>query len=304
MLNFVLILVYILIGYGIKNLPFLSTHSLPRNLAHYLNKFVIYLSLPAMILLQIPKLDFGEGVFIPVAVSWTVMGISAVLVFYTAKYLQFSKEITGSLMLVAVLTNSSFLGIPIITAYFGDVALPYIVIYDQLGTFLALATYGTIVAAYYSAKSAVSLKIIVYKIAVFPPFITLVVAMFLRDVNFMPLVNDILGFLSATIVPFALVAVGLQMQFKLPKEERKPFTVALIIKLIFAPLVALLMCSMFAWEGLNAQVSIMEAGMAPMITAAAMASFVGLAPRLSNAIVGYGILISFFTTFVLYRVVL
>ncbi len=120
----------------------------------------------------------------------------------------------------------------------------------------------------------------------------------------MPLLNDILAFLSATIVPFALVAVGLQMRFKLPKEEVKPFTVALIIKLIIAPLLALLMCTMFAWEGLIAEVSIMEAGMAPMITAAAMASFVGLAPRLSNAIVGYGILISFLTTFVLYQIVL
>ncbi len=299
MTNFILIILYLVIGYGAKNLSFL-----PTNLANYLNKIVIYLSLPAMILLQIPKLDFGAGVFIPVAVSWTVMGLSALLVFFTAKYLHFTKEITGSLMLVAVLTNSSFLGIPIITAYFGDEALPYIVIYDQLGTFLALATYGTIVAAYYSAKSAVSLKIIVCKIAVFPPFITLVLAMFLRDVHFMPFLNDALELLSATIVPFALVAVGLQMQFKLPKEEVKPFTVALVIKLIIAPFLALLMCSMFAWEGLSAQVSIMEAGMAPMITAAAMASFVGLAPRLSNAIVGYGILISFLTTFVLYQIIL
>ncbi len=131
MTNFILIILYLVIGYGAKNLSFL-----PTNLANYLNKFVIYLSLPAMILLQIPKLDFGAGVFIPVAVSWSVMGLSALLVFFTAKYLHFTKEITGSLMLVAVLTNSSFLGIPIITAYFGDEALPYIVIYDQLGTFL------------------------------------------------------------------------------------------------------------------------------------------------------------------------
>lgn len=299
MLNFILIMVYLFMGYSIKNISVV-----PANLAHYLNKFVIYLSLPAMILLQIPKLDFGAGVVIPVAVSWSVMVVSALLVFLVAKYLQFSKEITGSLMLVAVLTNSSFLGIPIITAYFGDVSLPYILIYDQLGTFLALATYGTIVAAYYSAKSAVSLKIIAYKIAVFPPFVTLVVAMFLRDIHFLPIINELLELLSATIVPFALIAVGLQMQFKLPKEEVKPFSVALIIKLLLAPLLALGLCYIFGWDGLIAQVSIMEAGMAPMITAAAMASFTGLAPRLSNAIVGYGILISFVTTFILYQIII
>jgi len=299
MSNFILIIFYIIIGYSIKNVSFV-----PANLANYLNKLVIYLSLPAMILLQIPKLDFAASAYIPITVAWLVMIFSAVLVFFIAKYFNFSKEITGSLMLVTVLTNSSFVGIPLITAYFGETSLPYIIVYDQLGTFLALATYGTIVAAYYSAKSEVNLKIIAYKIFLFPPFFTLVIAMLLTDVKFIPIVDQGLHILAGTIVPFALVAVGLQMQFKLPKEEIKPFVVSLTIKLIIAPLFAILICYIFSWEGLVSQVSIMEAGMAPMITAAAMASFIGLAPRLSNAIVGYGILISFVTTFVLYKIIL
>jgi predicted permease len=220
-----------------------------------------------------------------------------------AKYMHFSKEITGSLMLVTVLTNSSFVGIPLISAYFGTVALPYIIVYDQLGTFLALATYGTIVSAYYSAQSEVNLKIIAYKIVVFPPFLTLIIAMLITDVKFNIQVDKVLHLLSETIIPFALLAVGLQMQFRLPKEELKPFAVSMTIKLIIAPLIALFICYLFSWQGLVSQVSIMEAGMAPMITAAAMASYTGLAPRLSNAIVGYGILISFVTTFVLYKII-
>lgn len=299
MSNFILIILYLIIGYSIKNVSVL-----PANLANSLNKFVIYLSLPAMILLQIPKLDFSAEAFIPVVVAWLVMILSAILVFFIAKYLHFSKEITGSLMLVTVLTNSSFLGIPLISAYFGDTALPYVIVYDQLGTFLALATYGTIVAAYYSAKSEVNLKIIAYKILVFPPFLALIIAMLLTDIQFIPPVDQTLYVLSETIIPFALVAVGLQMRFKLPKEELKPFAISLTIKLIFAPLLALLICYLFSWEGLASQVAVMEAGMAPMITAAAMASFSGLAPRLSNAIVGYGILISFVTTFILYKIVI
>lgn len=298
MLNFVLILIYILIGYSIKGLSFL-----PTNLAHYLNKFVIYISLPAMILLQIPQLDLNNSVYIPIAIAWIVMALSAVVIFFVSRIMAFPKEVTGALMLVAVLTNSSFIGIPVITAYFGEVSLPYIIIYDQLGTFLALSTYGTIVAAIYSAKSEVSAKIIVSKIALFPPFMTLVIAFLIKDITFYPVVTDTLEILAATIIPFALVAVGLQMQFKLPKEEQVPFGVALVVKLFVAPLIALILCRIFAWEGLIAQVSIMEAGMAPMITAAAMASYIGLAPRLSNAIVGYGILVSFITTFILYHII-
>jgi predicted permease len=297
-LNFILILFYILLGYGIRNLTLI-----PANLAHYLNKFVIYISLPAMILLQIPKLEFGLGVYIPIAVAWIVMALSAVIIFFASKVFGFTKEVTGALMLVAVLTNSSFIGIPVITAYFGDVTLPYIIIYDQLGTFLALSTYGTVVAAFYSAKSEVSVKIIASKILLFPPFLTMVIAFLIQSITFYSVVTETLEVLAATIIPFALVAVGLQMQFKLPKEEQGPFGVALVVKLLIAPLIAFILCSIFAWEGLIAQVSIMEAGMPPMITAAAMASYIGLAPRLSNAIVGYGILFSFVTTFILYQVI-
>jgi predicted permease len=298
LISFILIVVYLGVGYSIKNLAFV-----PSNLAFYLNKFVIYVSLPALILLQIPKLEFGAGLYIPVAVAWIVMGLSALIIFFISKRLGFSKEITGALMLVAVLTNSSFIGIPVITAYFGDASLPYIIIYDQLGTFLALSTYGTVVAALYSAKSEVSAKIIASKIVLFPPFLTLVIAFLIKSITFYPLVTETLAVLAATIIPFSLIAVGLQMQFKLPQEERKPFGVALVVKLFIAPLLALILCTLFAWEGLIAEVSIMEAGMPPMITAAAMASFIGLAPRLSNAIVGYGILFSFVTTLILYQVI-
>jgi len=205
------------------------------------------------------------------------------------------------LMLVAVLTNSSFLGIPIIKAYLGDGALPFILVYDQLGTFLALATYGIFVAAYYSNKSEINVQIMAVKIFTFPPFISLIIALLFIGIPFPEEITKVLAILANTIVPIALVAVGLQLQLKLPGHEIKPFGMALLIKLVIAPMIALAMVKIAGWSNLAANVSVMEAGMAPMITAGAMASLSGLAPRLSSAIVGYGILVSFFTTAVLFK---
>jgi len=62
----------------------------------------------------------------------------------------------------------------------------------------------------------------------------------------------------------------------------------------------MLICAAFSWDNMAAKVSILESGMAPMITAGAIASMAGLAPRLSSAIVGYGIVFSFGTSAVLY----
>lgn len=294
--NFVLILLAIVIGYVINRLNIFS-----KDAPTILNQFAIYISLPAMILLQIPKLSFSIDMIIPIIVAWLVMAISAILILLLSKVFSFSKEITGSLMLVSILTNSSFLGIPIINAYMGESAMPYVLVYDQLGTFIALATYGTFIASYYSNNSKITFKIITLKVLTFPPFLSLVVALFLIGVEFNPIISKVLSSFASTIVPIALVAVGLQLQLKLPREEIKPFSVALIVKLIIAPLIAFVICKIFAWDNQASIVSIMEAGMAPMITAGAIASMAGLAPRLSSAIVGYGIIISFLTTGILFN---
>lgn len=296
--NFVLILLAIAIGYGINRLNIFS-----KDAPTILNQFVIYISLPAMILLQIPKLSFSMDTLIPIIIAWIVMFFSAILVLLLAKIFSFSKEITGSLMLVAIFGNTSFMGIPIVNAYMGESAMPYVLVYDQLGTFIALAVYGTFIASYYSSKSQITFKIITFKVLTFPPFISLVAALFLMGVEFNPIISKVLAAFSSTIVPMALVAVGLQLQFKLPREDIKPFTLALLIKLLIAPIIAIIICKIFSWNNDVSIVSIMEAGMAPMITAGAIASMAGLAPRLSSAIVGYGILISFITTAILFKMI-
>lgn len=297
--NFVLILLALVAGYLLKQLKIL-----PKDAPIALNQFVIYISLPAMILLQIPKLQFSMEALIPVVISWAVMVLSVFLVLAASKFFNFSREIEGSLLLVSVLNNSSFLGIPIVNAYLGETALPYVLLYDQLGTFIALATYGTFIASYYSDKKKISVKVITVKVLTFPPVWALVIALLLIGVEFNPIISDVLNSFANTIVPVALVAVGLQLQLKLPREDIKPFSVALGIKLIIAPLFAFLICFVFGWNNLASIVSILESGMAPMITAGAIASMAGLAPRLSSAIVGYGILISFITTYIIAKMII
>jgi predicted permease len=105
-------------------------------------------------------------------------------------------------------------------------------------------------------------------------------------------------------VPLALISVGLQLEFKLETSEIKPFVVSLMIKLIISPIIAIFVCYIFGWSDLLiGKVSIMESGMAAMITAGVIASMNGLAPRLSNAIVAYGIALSLFTSWILFLVI-
>jgi predicted permease len=295
--NFILIILCVGLGYLFQKLSVF-----PEKTSEILNKFVIYISMPAMILLEIPTMKISLTMIIPIVVAWSVMILTAIITFYISRWLKFSREVTGALMLVTVLGNTSFLGIPLMNAYYGQEAMAYLLIYDQLGTFIFLISYATFILSFYSNSGKTNFKVITFKVVTFPPFLSLVVGLFFMGTSFSPMILHILKTFSGTIVPLVLVAVGLQLQFKIPKDDIKPFFVSSVLKLVVGPLIAFVICFIFGWHGLAAKVSIMEAAMPAMITAGAMASIAGLAPRLCSAIVGYGILFSFGTTAILYYI--
>jgi len=295
--TFALIFVSIFTGYIINFKKIFA-----QNTPIILNQFILYISLPAMVFLQIPKLTFSFDIIIPVVISYGVMAFSALFIFYISKVLQFSREVTGSLMLVGVLGNTSFVGIPVIQAYFGESALPYVLIYDQLGSFIVLSTYGTFISVYYSREDNVDVKAIAIKIITFPTFIALLTSLFFIGTTFHPVITSVLSSLASTIIPLALVSVGLQLKFKLPKEDMKPFAVAIGVKLLLAPVIAICIAYLFTWENTVADISIIESAMGPMITAGAVASMAGLSPRLSSAVVGYGTILSLLTSWMFFTV--
>ena len=143
--SFFLILLYLAIGALCKRIKRFG----PETPA-VLNTFVLYIALPALILQKIPSLQFSADLLIPALVPWLLLLIVVMLILAISRYLKWSKEVTVALLIVLPLGNTSFLGFPMISAFFGDSYLPYALIYDQVGSFVALATYSTMLAAVYS----------------------------------------------------------------------------------------------------------------------------------------------------------
>jgi len=276
----------------------------PNQTPQVLNKFIIYVSLPAMVLLYVPKIEFNINILIPFFISWIVTIFGFITIYFLSKQFNFNKQTTAALMLVAVLGNTSFLGIPIVTYYYGTSALPYVMIYDQLGSFLALSTYGTIIVALYSSSSkAINFKTVIKKIIYFPPFISLIIAFLFLGVEFSNTTIKILTQLANTLVPVALISVGFSLQLKIPKHDIKPFAIALTTKLIIIPIYAILVVYLFNFDGLIAKTSILESAMGPMITAGILASMSGFNEKLTSSIIGYGVVISFFSTALIVEVI-
>ncbi len=295
--NFFIILPLLLIGMGIKRLSVF-----PKETGNVLNLIVIYVSLPALILLKIPQLVFSKDLLVPTLMPWGMLVFSAALVLLLAKSLRWDRATTGCLLLLVPLGNTSFLGIPMTRAFFGEQATPYALLYDQLGSFLALATYGSLILALYGrGSSKPSVQSVLKKVATFPPFIALVLAFLLKSFSYPPIVTDLLDMLSATLIPLVMIPVGYQLQLKMDKAVLSQLSVGLVIKLIIAPMAALLFTRLIGLDGELVRVSIFEAGMPPMVSAGALAILDDLSPPLAAALVGIGIIVSFVTLPLLFQ---
>lgn len=293
MANIAVIVIALIIGLLLQRVK-----QIPENSATSLNLYVIYVALPALVLLEIPKLSFSHQAIVTVIAAWVIMVFSASLTWVTARLLSWSREVTGALMLLVTLGNTGFVGIPLIEAHLGGDALPYAILYDQLGTFIALNTVGIALAGYYSSSRG-SVGSIVRNIVIFPPFIALILAFLVNLLWVYPdWLEGALARISSTLVPVIMVAVGLQWRFSLKREHLSPLLLGLFYILIMTPSFAWFGLWLLNIDGVAAQVIVLEAAMPAMISAGVLAATHNLAPRLAAALVGYSILLGLVTVWV------
>ncbi|WP_337967026.1 AEC family transporter [uncultured Flavobacterium sp.] len=297
--NFILIFFFLTLGLVLQRVK-----RFPTNIYKILNKIVIYICLPAITLYHIPKIKWSNELLFPIASGWICFILAFVFFHFLGRKFGWSNKLIGCLILTAGLSNSSFLGYPIIEALFGKKGLETAVLVDQPGTFVVVSTLGVFVAAFYSKGSPNAISII-KKVLLFPPFLTFVVAclMNISDYQFNIDIQAFLLKLGSLVTPLALLSVGLQLQFDRRSQHWKFLRLGLFFKLILSPLVIfVLYVFIFNQHSEAIKVTLMEVAMAPMITGAILASTYGLKPRLSSMMIGFGIPISFLTLAVWYLV--
>ena len=292
MSNLILLFVCLIIGIVLK-----KSKIIPENFHTSLNAFVINISLSAFSLYYISKIELNSSVIYPVLVVW--IGIFAAILFFAGlgKIFGWKTSLIGALIMCAGFGNTSFVGIPLIQAMYGEEGLKTVMLVDQPG-FVALSTVGILVANFYSGSKDSLLKHL-SKILKFPPFIAFVVALLLNifSIEIPKDFDEVLMKLGATTVPLALVSVGSQMQWKkIEKKEGFHLFIGLLFKLVLLPLLILVIYKyIFHQSGDVIDICILEAAMAPMITAAIIASAHDLEPKFCNLMVAVGIPLSILT---------
>jgi len=285
-------LILTMLGLG---MVFSRLRALPDNTADVLNRIVLYVCLPAAVLIYVPRLHLDISLIGLVATPWLLMLCTLAAVSLATRAFGFARDVHAVLLICVALANSSFIGYPMVRALLGDHALPYAVVYDQFGTFVLLSTFGLYVIARYSGDTPPTAAQILLRIARFPPLWALLFALTLMPEQPPGWIGTGLKELADAMLPLVMLAVGFSIQLRLPLDELTPLGVGLLLKLLVMPALALPISWAFGLHGTMLQANVLESAMPTMITAAALAMSHRLAPRLAAALVGYGILLSLVT---------
>jgi malate permease and related proteins len=269
---------------------------LPPDAHKVLNAFVVNVALPALVLRHVHGLRLDGQLMLPAAMPWVMFALGALFFAGLGRLAGWPRETTGGLMLAGGLANTSFVGLPMIEAFYGPAFLSVGILADQLGTYLVLSTFGVLVAALCSSAGPVRPGVLARRVATFPPFQALALGLVLMPFDYPEALSAVLDRLAGTLTPIALVSVGFQLRLNGLGTCRGELTAGLLYKLVLGPaLVALIFVLGLRAGGAVLQVTLFEAAMGPQIGGAIIAIEHGLNARLVTLMVGLGIPLSLLT---------
>ncbi len=279
---------------------------------HYLNTFIINVALPAMILLKVPALVLDANALVPVASAWLVILVTASLVWLLGRLNNWPATTVGALMLVVPLTNSAYLGLPLLNAFTNDAVVAYGAFYDQFGNFVALAVYAPIVVALSGGdqnaadKPTGTMTLLtgaLRRLFTFTPFPVLLVATLLMSADTLPDWSQTpLSLLASVMGPLAAFIVGFSLRFTVPRSLRGPLFTGLLLRLMFAPMLVWGVATLFPVTRDATTASVLQAAMPSMITAGLVGIAAGFSERLIVAMLSLGTLLSVLTLGVLFTI--
>ena len=277
-----------LLGWFVKTI-----RPMPVAVTAWADKYVLQIALPAVIIAKISTVTFDADVVLPVAVAWSVMLVSIVAVLIASRIFKWSRSLMGALLLVGVLGNTSFLGLGMVESLLGADHLASAIAYDQVGTFVGLALWGSFVASTYGAGES-GWRPVLKRLSRFGPFLALLASLVFRVIDLPADVYSILNGVGKTVAPVAMCALGLRFTLNVSRSVQGPALFGLISKMAVLPglvyVVAAIVGSPLdpAWS-----TSILQAAAPPMVTAGVVAVGAGLSAELVAYMVGVGTLVSF-----------
>lgn len=285
-----IILISLAIGVGLR-----LSGRLPDNANAAFGGWVINVALPAAALLNVHGVQFRPDWWLAAATPWIGV-LLAVLVFVPlCRAVGWSRERAGALILVAGWGNTSFVGLPMIATLAGSQWLGLGIVIDLFGSYLALSILGIAIATV-AGEGHFDVREVITRIATFPPFLAILLALVTNHLSRPDWLNDLLSTLAATLTPIALAAVGFALRPDRLAGRITAVLAGLGFRLVLAPLAVVGMYLAIGAAGDPvAKVAMLEMAMPPMLGATVIAMNHDLEPDLVALIIGIGVPLALLT---------
>lgn len=277
----------------------------PRSLSVYL----IYLFTPALVYNGLATSALPADQLL--RVGGVVLGVAlvmAVISYGLARWLRLDKRTIGAFVISVIMVNAANYGIPLNTFAFGDLGGQTAIAYYAMS-----AIVGSVLGVYFASMGSVPTMQAIGNIFRVPITYAAVLGFVVNITDFtLPLpLQRAIDVASEASVPLMLALLGLQLANISIEGQLRPILVAVGVKLLLAPLVAVPLALLLGLQGVPFAVSVVESSMPTAVLAGALATQFGSNAAFTAAVTLIGTLASTLTlsllifllqTFALYSV--
>ena len=167
-------------------------------------------------------------------------------------------------------SNTLFIGLPLSTQLFGDVCVPYVMIYYLANTIFTQSVILMLVERSGTASHSRGIKGFLKDVFTKPPILTVIASVLMLIVGFRPpeVFMSFAKYISGSVSPLALIYCGfiiyeLGLSNLRPSQLRqmKGLPTMLAARLVISPLICAGMCRLFGITGLAYQVFVVESAL-------------------------------------------
>ena len=258
-----------------------------------LGRVVFYVFSPVLLfdLLIQNQLDLGEAAtVIAFALSFILMIGALTLLLGVA--LKLERPALVAILITTMFANTGNYGLPLVSFAFGEPALPYAGIYFATTTLL-FYTLGVFLAS----LGHMSFREAIVGLFRIPTLYAVLLAVLMNALNIdipVPVARAVELAAGGTI-PLMLILLGVQLTHVELSGNQRAMQLSVGLRLVIAPLAALLFAALFGLQDVSRQASVTQASMPSMVSATVLATEYNLDSRLVTAVVFVSTLLSPFT---------
>ena len=288
---------------------------LPAEVAPTIARVVMTLTLPSLVFTAVYNANPGahdpaQRAAAPVTPALLAVpllayvGIAACggLAWLAARLLHLDRAQKGTFILASMFGSTAFLGYPVVQALvttnqIGATANLAHPLYSEVGTLVTLVTVGLVVASIYGEGAALTWRNIL-AVPRAAPFIALMIGLLFYNERLPVVITNLTGFMGQTTSFLMMLYLGMSIAGSEILVYLRPIFASQFIKLVFAPLITLLLAAGLGLLNTAAdalKVSVIDASTPSILLCLAYAAQYKLDVRLANSLVFGSFVLSLIT---------